>query len=86
MTGQVDARVRGTQRLVTPHEHGVAVAGDLFADLLAFGDGGGRGHGVKPGAADALLDAVLGQQLPQRAAQQPRVLAVHQGASSLRAA
>ena len=84
--GQVDARVRGLHGLVAPHEDGVAVAGDLLADLLAFGDGGGLGHGVEPGAADALLDAVLGQQLAERVAQQPRVLAVHHGASSSRAA
>jgi len=64
----------------------MAVAADLPADLPAFGDAGGLRHSVEPGATDALLNAVLSQQLTQRVTQQPRVLAVHHGASSSRAA
>ena len=77
----VDVRVRRIQALVAPGEHAVAVAGDLLADEPAFLGCGGGSHARRSGSADAVLDAVEGQQLAQAFAQHVGVLAVHQGSS-----
>lgn len=72
--------------LVAPDEDGMAVPPDLLPDHLAFLHRRCFGHRMDAGAADALLDAVLTQQISQRFSQQAAVLAVHQGTSSSRAA
>ena len=59
---------------------------EVLAYRLPLGDGGGLRDGVEPLSADALLDAVLGQQLAERVPQCSGVLAIHQGVSSSRAA